>query len=70
MVLQTAVIGALEQVNGAITFYLANQNDIDEYLRQGDIEFEKLRNQLREVNADLYKKLIEYRSQKELISHT
>jgi uncharacterized protein (DUF433 family) len=60
----------LEQVYGAITFYLANQNDIDEYLRQGDIEFEKLRNQLREGNADLYKKLIEYRNQKELISHT
>jgi uncharacterized protein (DUF433 family) len=60
----------LEQVFGAITFYLANQNEIDEYLRQGDIEFEKLRNQLREGNADLYKKLIEYRNQKELISHT
>jgi uncharacterized protein (DUF433 family) len=60
----------LEQVFGAITFYLANQKDIDEYLRQGDIEFEKLRNQLREINADLYKKLTKYRNQKELISHT
>lgn len=47
----------LEQVYGAITFYLQNREEIDEYLRQGEIEFEKLRQEWRVKNAELYKKL-------------
>ena len=36
----------LEQVFGAIAYYLANQSEIDAYLKEGDAEFEKLRQQL------------------------
>ena len=47
----------LEQVYGAIAFYLAHQVEIDSYLEQGDAEFEKLRQQARQANPLLYKKL-------------
>ena len=47
----------LEQVYGAIAFYLSNRELIDEYIREGEVEYEKLRQQWREKNADLYKKL-------------
>ena len=33
----------LEDVYGAITFYLAHQAEIDAYLRQGESEFDALR---------------------------
>ncbi|HWQ36718.1 MAG TPA: hypothetical protein VNQ79_28055 [Blastocatellia bacterium] len=46
----------LEQVYGAITFYLANQQMIDEYLKQGEAEFEQMREQSRQANADLIRK--------------
>src|SRR5262245_56213238 len=46
-----------EQVYGAIAFYLGNQAEIDAYLEQGEAEFEKLRQQAREANPALYKKL-------------
>ncbi len=49
---------ALEQVYGAITFYLANQAEIDEYLRQGEAEYEKLKDQWRANNSALYRKLL------------
>ena len=52
----------LEQVYGAIAFYLANRDGIDEYLRQGEIEFEELsrkwKEQLRTENPALYQKLM------------
>lgn len=54
---------SLEQVYGAIAFYLANRELIDEYLRQNEIEFDKLREQLREKNALLYQKLNTARQQ-------
>lgn len=47
----------LEQVYGTIAFYLAHQVEIDAYFEQGDAEFEKLRQQAREANPLLYKKL-------------
>ncbi|MCI0489006.1 MAG: DUF433 domain-containing protein [Blastocatellia bacterium] len=54
----------LEQVYGAITFYLSNQAEIDEYLLQGEAEFEALRKATREANPLLYKKLEEARQQR------
>jgi len=47
----------LEQIYGAIAFYLENRQEIDEYMRQGEIEFEKLSQEWRKKNALLYKKL-------------
>ncbi len=48
----------LEQVYGAIAFYLANQDEIDEYLRQGEAEAEQLKQQWRANNSALYRKLL------------
>jgi uncharacterized protein (DUF433 family) len=53
----------LEQVYGAVTFYLANQPEIDAYLRQGEAEFERLRQAAREANPELYQKLEAAREQ-------
>ncbi|MCP5117564.1 MAG: DUF433 domain-containing protein [bacterium] len=47
----------LEQVYGAITFYLANEARINSYLADGEDKFEKLRQQSREANPELYAKL-------------
>jgi uncharacterized protein (DUF433 family) len=54
---------SLEQVYGAITFYLSNRDEIDAYLKQGEEEFETLRRASRESNPQLYKKLEEARQQ-------
>ncbi len=45
----------LEQVYGAIAFYLAQQKEIDEYLRQGEAQAESLKQ--RATNSALYRKL-------------
>ncbi len=47
----------LEQVYGAIAFYLANKTEIDQYLADDEAEFEKLRQASRAANPDLYEKL-------------
>jgi uncharacterized protein (DUF433 family) len=54
---------SLEEVYGAIAFYLAHQAEIDAYLQQEDVEFEALRQTCRQVNPLLYRKLEEARSQ-------
>ena len=47
----------LEQVYGAIAFYLANRQEVDDYMRQGEIEFEKLSQEWGKKNESLYRKL-------------
>lgn len=47
----------LEQVYGAIAYYLANKAKIDEYLADDEEEFEKLRQASRAANPELYEKL-------------
>jgi uncharacterized protein (DUF433 family) len=58
----------LEQVHGALAFYLANQEEADYYLRQGKAEFDELRqklsHQLQQTNPLLYQKLIAHKQQK------
>lgn len=58
----------LEQVHGALAYYLAHQEEIEEYLRQGEADFEILREtlsrKLSETNPLLYKKLMAHRFQK------
>jgi uncharacterized protein (DUF433 family) len=54
---------SLEQVYGAITFYLSNRDEIDAYLKQGEEEFEALRRASRDANPQLYEKLEEARQQ-------
>lgn len=47
----------LEQVYGAITFYLARKEEVDPYLQQGEEEAESLRRQLRGENGSLHDKV-------------
>jgi uncharacterized protein (DUF433 family) len=54
----------LEQVYGAITYYLAHQAKIDAYLQQGEAHFEALQARLREQNPLLHQKLLAFRQQK------
>ncbi len=55
---------SLEQVYGAIAFYLANRELIDSYLKEDEAEFEKLQQSCRENNPSLYQKLKDAQAQK------
>jgi uncharacterized protein (DUF433 family) len=48
---------SLEQVYGAITFYLAHAPEIDAYLERGEEELDRLRQQTRDSDPDFFKKL-------------
>lgn len=54
----------LEQVYGAIAFYLANQELVDAYLKEGETEFRQLQETGRKKNPLLYQKLKAAQSQK------
>lgn len=58
----------LERIYGAIAFYLAHQNEIDAYLRQGEVEYEALRQkhleQLQATKPQLYQKLVTHKHRK------
>ena len=58
----------LEEVYGAITFYLANRAEIDTYLSRSAAEFETARQQnieqLRQKKPQLYERLVAYKRQK------
>ena len=47
----------LEQVFGAIAFYLANRETIDAYLQDGRVEFARMREASRRQYPALYSKL-------------
>lgn len=47
----------LEQVYGAVTYYLAHQEEVDRYLLAGEEEFERLREAAREAHPDWREKL-------------
>jgi hypothetical protein len=55
---------SLEQVYGAVTFYLANQELVDAYLKEGEAEFRRLQESCREKNPLLYRKLKAAQAQK------
>lgn len=48
----------LEQIYGAITFYLSHQEEVDKYLLEREAELEKLRAASRAAHPDLYEKLL------------
>jgi uncharacterized protein (DUF433 family) len=52
----------LEQIFGALAFYMANRERLDDYLRNGREEFEDLRREARRENPALFAKLEEARS--------
>jgi len=47
----------LEQVHGALAFYLGNQKEIDAYLAEGQRTAESQRNRSKTTNAELVAKL-------------
>jgi len=62
----------LEEVHGALAYYLGHQDEIDEYLLRGEAEFEELRKamseKLRETKPALYQKLMEHKQRKPTLS--
>ena len=48
---------SLEQVHGALAFYLGNQKEIDAYLIEGQHDAEVQHRQSRQTNAELIAKL-------------
>lgn len=54
----------LEQVYGAITFYLANSSQIDAYLAKGEEKYEKMRQEQRNADPMFYQKLADARRQR------
>lgn len=63
---QSYPVLSLEEVYGAIAFYLANQVEIDATLAKNDREFETLRKRTRDASPGLHKKLEEARQQLQL----
>lgn len=54
---------SLEQVYGAITFYLANRDEIDAYLAKAGEDYEARRQAARDVDPAFYQKLADARRQ-------
>jgi uncharacterized protein (DUF433 family) len=47
----------LEQIFGSLAYYLANRPVIDEYLRQGEIEYDRLYEESRAKRPEFYARL-------------
>ena len=52
----------LEQVYGAITYYLSHRAELDDYLKRADAEFDALRRRLREADPQFHAKLLRQKS--------
>lgn len=50
-----------EQIYGAITFYLANREEIDAYIEQGELDYEAKRQAARDADPEFYQKIKEAR---------
>jgi uncharacterized protein (DUF433 family) len=48
---------SLEQIYGAIAFYLAHEEEVDRYLSEGEREFEEMRRATRETHPDWFEKI-------------
>jgi uncharacterized protein (DUF433 family) len=58
---QSFPVLTLEQVYGALTFYLANKSEVDAYLEEAEAEFETLREAARQQDPMFYQKLADAR---------
>ena len=61
-ILRSFPLLTLEEIYGAITYYLSNQERIDTYLREREADFEEQRRQERDADLDFYKKFDEARA--------
>lgn len=57
----------LEQVYGAVTYYLGHRAEIDEHLKKADAEFEALRQATRNADPQFYEKLMQARRQSQML---
>lgn len=48
---------SLEQVYGAIAYYLGHREEIDAYLREGEAQFEREREEERRADPEFYRRL-------------
>jgi uncharacterized protein (DUF433 family) len=62
-IVQSFPLLTLEQVHGAIAFYLSNSEMIDEYLEQGEIEFEKKSREWQTKNPELHARFAKLRQE-------
>ena len=62
---QSFPVLTLEQVYGAIAYYLANRDMIDAYLREQETAFTKLQQDLRQRDPMFYQKLADARRQRQ-----
>jgi uncharacterized protein (DUF433 family) len=56
-ILRSFPLLTLEEIYGAITYYLAHQQEVDFYLEREESEFEKVRQASREAYPEWYEKL-------------
>ncbi len=56
-IVQSFPILTLEEVYGAITYYLANKTEIDDYLKEGELLYEKLRETSLKENQSIIDKV-------------
>jgi uncharacterized protein (DUF433 family) len=64
---QSFPVLTLEQVYGAITFYLANRVSIDAYLREEEAAFASLREEWRDRDPMFYQKMADARRQRQTL---
>lgn len=64
-IVQSFPLLTLEQVYGAIAFYLANRAEIDAYLLEEEAAFDLMPQSLQADDPALYRKLISAKEQKE-----
>ena len=62
-IVQSFPVLNLEQVYGAIAFYLANKKAVDSYIREGEANYQRLRSASQQRNKAFYDKLIAAKSQ-------
>ncbi|MBM4254494.1 MAG: DUF433 domain-containing protein [Deltaproteobacteria bacterium] len=66
---QSFPVLTLEQVYGAIAFYLGHRTEIDAYLKQGEADFETLRQAARAADPMFYQKLADAKRQRQGTAH-
>lgn len=62
---QSLPVLTLEQVYGAITYYLANREVIDAYLQEQETAFETLKETLRQNNPHMTQRIAEIKQQRQ-----
>ena len=62
-IVQSFPVLTLEQVYGAIAYYLDHQDAIDEYIKQGETDYEARREAARKADPMFYQKMAERRRQ-------